>query len=100
MEVNDKDSCFKTSEGQIVILKNIIFRENNDIIFIGNIFINVEDFYTYPLNSSELGIVKVFELNNDKLTFPLKNIVAKCWLIPLKDEYICIPLLHTMPFYK
>ena len=44
LEVNDKDSCFKTSEGQIVVLNNIIRREDDNIIFIGNIFMNVEDF--------------------------------------------------------
>lgn len=98
--MNDKDSYFKTNLGQIVVLKNIILTEDDNVIFIGNTFINVGDFYTYPLNSSELGIIKVSELNNDKLIFRLQNIVAKCWLIPLKDEYACIPLLHTMPFCK
>lgn len=100
LEVNDKDLYFKTNLGQIVVLKNIILTEDDNVIFIGNIFINVGDFYTYPLNSSELGIIKVSELNNDKLIFRLQNIVAKCWLILLKDEYVCIPLLHTMPFCK
>lgn len=100
LEMNDKDSCFKTNKGQIVVLKNIILREDDNVIFIDNIFINIGDFYTYPLNSSELGIIKVSELNSDKLIFPLKSVVAKCWLIPLGDEYVCISLLHTMPFCK
>jgi len=78
LEVNDKDSYFKTNEDQI--LRNIIYREDDaHIIFIGiNIFINVEDFYTYPLNSSELGIVKVSELNDNKYIFTLKGCAFNC----------------------
>lgn len=98
-EVNERDSCFKTNTGQIVILKNIVRREDN-IIFVGNIFSNINDFYTYPLRSSELGIVKVSELIEERMLFTLNDIIAKCWLIPVRDEYVCIPLLHTILFYK
>lgn len=67
-EVNKRNSCFKTNTGDIVVLKNIVRRQNN-IIFLGNIFTNISDFYTYPLRSSELGIVKVSQLIEEKLVF-------------------------------
>ncbi|EZA50973.1 hypothetical protein X777_10601 [Ooceraea biroi] len=98
-EVNKRNSCFKTNTGEIVVLKNIICTEN-DIIFVGNIFSNVSDFYTYPLPSSELGIVKVSELSEERLVFSLNNIIAKCWLIPMRNKYVCIPLLHTFVVIK
>jgi len=56
-EVNKRDSCFKTSTGEIVVLRNIINRQRN-VIFVGNIFTNISDVYTYPLHSCEFGIVK------------------------------------------
>lgn len=98
-KVNERDSCFKTNTGEIVVLRNIIRRQDNTI-FVGNIFSNISDFYTYPLRSSELDIVKVSELIEERLIFTLNKIIAKCWLIPIRDEYVCIPLLHTLLLYK
>lgn len=98
-QVNSRDSCFTTDEGKIVILKNTVYKED-DVILVGNIFRKVTDFYTYPLKSSELGIVKVSQLDDNKFLFTLESIVAKCWLIPSEDEYVRTPLLHTIPLYK
>lgn len=98
-EVNNRDSYFKTSEGKIGVLRNVI-RNQDNIIFIGNIFKNITDFYTYSLHSSELGIVKVSDLSEERLVFSLNNIIAKCLLIPIRDEYVYVPSLHTMSFYK
>jgi len=97
LKIGHKDSCFKTSEGNIYVLINIV-RRGESVLLIGNKFHQIEDYYSYPLPSSTLGILKVSNLDNVRHVIPLENIVAKCWLM-LDDlpVFLCIPLLHTMP---
>jgi len=57
-QLGKKDSCFRTIGGDIVVLRNIVKNENG-IFMVGNRFLKVKNFYTYPLNSSILGIVYV-----------------------------------------
>lgn len=97
-QLGRKDSCFRAVGGNIVVLRNIVHSEN-DIFMIGNMFLNVENFYTYPLNSSILGIVRVSEMEHVRRSFLLTEVEAKCWLIPDGDTFLCVPLLHTIPLF-
>ncbi|XP_070523068.1 uncharacterized protein [Cardiocondyla obscurior] len=96
---NMKDSCFKTIYNDIVILHNIIVKDGT-VFFIGYSFIKNGNAYEYPLSSSELGIVQVSDLSNERRVFYLTEVVAKCWLIPDGENFICFPLLHTLPLLK
>ena len=92
------NSCFCTQDGDIAVLKNINKRHNN-IRLIGQKFMLKEDFYTYPLPSSSLGIYKVSELSGERTVFNLESVKAKCWLMMDGDSYLCVPLLHTSPLF-
>jgi len=96
LKIGHKDSCFKTSEGNIYVLINIVKR-GKSVLLIGNKFHQIEDYYSYPLPSSTLGILKVSNLDNVRHIIPLENILAKCWLMPDDPVFLCVPLLHTMP---
>lgn len=97
LKIGHKDLCFRTSEGNIYVLVNII-RRSNSVLLIGNKFHQVEDYYTYPLPSSALGILKVSNLDNVRHIIYVENVEAKCWLMPDNLQFfLCIPLLHTMP---
>lgn len=97
LKIGHKDSCFRTSEGNIYVLVNIVKR-NNSVFLIGNKFHQVEDYYTYPLPSSRLGILKVSNLDNVRHVISVENVEAKCWLMPDDLQFfLCVPLLHTMP---
>lgn len=98
-QCNEKDTCFKTYNNTIAVLRNIV-QVQNEIYFIGLPFSVSMDLYEYPLPSSYLGIVKVACRNEERQIFLLTEIACKCWLIPDGDAYACIPLLHTMPLLK
>lgn len=91
-----KDPCFKISNGDVVLLKNLVHKHRT-LFFIGCKFRKQEDFYTYPLPSSELGIICISQLQQEKIAYRLNDIQCKCYLIPNGDNYLCIPLLHTIP---
>lgn len=97
-QLGRKDSCFRTIDGNIVVLRNIVHNEEG-VFMIGNMFLNVENFYTYPLDSCVLGIARVSEREHIRRSFPLIEVESKCWLMPDGDAFLCVPLLHTMPLF-
>ncbi|XP_052130184.1 uncharacterized protein LOC127751133 [Frankliniella occidentalis] len=96
-KLGEKNGCFITTDRRVAILKNIICRNENSVLFIGNCFANTEDLYNYPLNSSQLGIFKVGGLSLVREAFPLENILGKCWLLKDGDSLVSIPLVHSTP---
>lgn len=94
--VGTKDSYFKTSNDDVVLLKNLVYKHGT-LFFVGCKFQKHEDFYMYPLPSSELGIICVSQLQERRIAYPLCDIQCKCYLIPNEDNYLCMPLLHTIP---
>lgn len=99
LKVNKRDSCFRTKADEVVCLQNIILQDRQ-VILVGFLFQNYDDVYEYPLRSSILGIVKVSNLEKQRVFFHLEQVEAKCWLIPDKNSYVCVPLLHTMPMFS
>ncbi len=95
--LGEKNGYFITNDRRVAVLKNIVIRDNNVVLFIGNCFTVYENLYDYPINSSELGIFKVRELNLNREVFPLENILGKCWLLEDGDSFVSIPLVHTTP---
>jgi len=83
-----KDSCFCTTDGNVYILKNIVQQEKRMLekMLVCNKFQEVNDFYTYPLPSSRLGIVIVSKIDDEKFAVPLENVYVKCWLMPYFDD--------------
>lgn len=98
LNIKRRDSCFMTIDGNIMVLLNIVKR-GNDIYLITNKFKKKEDFYVYPFPSSLIRIFKVSNLDNQRIVVALTDIQSKCWLIPYKEFYVSIPLLHSMPTF-
>ncbi|KAK3933144.1 putative G-protein coupled receptor 101 [Frankliniella fusca] len=92
-----KDSVFLTIDGQVVVLENIVCRDR-DIFFVGNRFQDLDNLYSYPINSSELGICKVWNKSQIMERFPLTDVFAKCWLIKKGDYYVAMPLFVVVHF--
>ncbi|KAK3916000.1 Halomucin, partial [Frankliniella fusca] len=92
-----RNSCFKTRQGDIVLLKCVV-RDGNDIFLSGFKFQRVDDFYDYPLQSSMLGIVTVARLGRRRRAYPLNDLESKCWLLPNGASYLCIPLYVIVKF--
>lgn len=98
LQLNRKDSCVRINTGEIITIVNIVQREDQ-VFLIGNAFLRAEDFYQYPISSSVLAIFKVSHKDEQRKIFPISDIKAKCWLIPYRESYVCIPLLHSSPFF-
>ncbi|KAL6435420.1 hypothetical protein ACFW04_005422 [Cataglyphis niger] len=96
-KLGQRDSCLKTLD-DIMIITNIIKRNDNSICVVGNKYHHSVDYYDYPLPSSIFGILKVTHLSTTRNVLELSNIQARCWLIHIPNSESCfnIPLLHTM----
>lgn len=72
-----RDNCFLTYDGDIVILKNVVFnRRNHSLIIIGQCFTVVEDFYTLPCKSQLVEIYVASKLSGLK-QWPFNGSIKK-----------------------
>lgn len=96
-QLGQQNSCLKTLDGSVMIITNILQRNDNSMCIMGHKYRQSEDYYDYPLPSSVLGISKVNRLSIIKNVIELAEIQAKCWLIHLPHSQSClsISLLHT-----
>jgi len=99
LQTGKKDSCFISITDEVIILEDIISNENL-IFLVGKLFKKTNNFYTYPLPSSTLGIISVSQINENVRILPLSEIKAKCWLMPDRDSFLCVPLLHTFSVFQ
>lgn len=99
LQTGKKDSCFITFTNEIIIFEDIVYSENL-IFLVGRVFQKTKDFYTYPLPSFILGIVSVSQINENMRILSISEIKAKCWLMPDRDSFLCMPLLHTFSVFQ
>ncbi|KAE8747086.1 hypothetical protein FOCC_FOCC006225, partial [Frankliniella occidentalis] len=81
LKLNQRDSCVRATNGDVMKVSNIVMRRD-EIFLVGNIFQTTNNFYEYPIPSSNLGILSVSNLRAEKQAVPLSDIQAKCWLMP------------------
>lgn len=89
LKVNHKDSCVRI-DGKICRLQNIVSLEN-DIFLVYKVFQGEENFFTTPLESRLLGIVKVSNLDNILHVVKISELQSKCVILPFKTKHIAIP---------
>ena len=65
----------------------------NPLCFVES-FTEHSDFFTEPLNSSDLGILKVAKLCGSIESVLVSQIACKFVKIPYKEDFVIIPLLH------
>lgn len=81
--------------GSVALVRNIVSTADKCSVFIiYETFDNMHDFFTYPLKSSNLGIYKVSQLQGRLRVSPLSLIACKYFMLPFKQSFVCIPLLH------
>jgi len=52
--------------GEVLLITRIIRKKEHSIIFHGNIFKDVTDAFTYPCQSTKIGIMKLGQLSKTK----------------------------------
>lgn len=94
LTLHDKDSCFVTSESDVVILSNIVRSINGEIFLIGRKFEVKDCAYNFPMDSTLLGIFKVSNLDDERRVWRIDQLSQKCYLMPDGESFIAVPLVH------
>ena len=88
---SDGDNCFSI-RGNIVLVRNILRHTENQAVHIVSLrFEKVENFYQYPLCSSELGIYLVWFVRAIIQCSPFKCYIKIC-LMSKKRAFVAIPM--------
>lgn len=95
LSFNVADWCFSTSDGDICLFTNAINTPNGEILLAGFKFESQEDYYDFPIKSSELGILKVSRLSDTKSYWNLHKFEHKCVLLRDGDAFLCIPMIQS-----
>lgn len=83
-----------TLNGDIILIKNIVYY-NNEFKFIGRKFLIVENFYTCPCESKEVGIFAVDNVGTLEI-FDVADISFKCIILNWKEKRVVFPLIHAI----
>ncbi|XP_035711011.1 uncharacterized protein LOC118436639 isoform X1 [Folsomia candida] len=86
------DNCFYLGDGTYVILKyinlSIKYAEFYEVI-------KLDKFPEYPFNSLTVNIFLAKITTNVRIV-NYSEVMYKCLLLPYKNMYLCLPLLHTL----
>lgn len=86
------DNCFDVG-GKIFIVKNIL-QDCQVIKALCHVFEKHDAFFTYPLDSTFLGIYFVSNLSKHLHVVLIDDLKKKMVLLPLKSGYVALPLLY------
>ena len=97
LSVLDGDNCVQIGT-HYGLIRNIIKNPNDssELLVMFEQFVTVSDFFQYPLNSSDLGIVKVSKLSDTIRAEKVSDIVCKFYRIPYKESFVVVPLVHQI----
>lgn len=96
LSTSEADCCFKSKSGEIVVLTKITCSYRGTRISLhGHKFKNICDFFTFPIQSTDIGICKVSQLEEAEKVWPFTQVLQKCILIPANNNYLCIPLVYA-----
>lgn len=92
VKVKERDCCIKI-ENKLVLVQNIV--EDKGVVYIvANEYKQVEHFFTYPIDSRELGIYVVPNLSTNIKSFMIRNKPQKFVRLPFQNRFVVVPLLH------
>lgn len=85
------NNCYCLDDGKIILLKEFV---NSKCCHFYEI-IKVGRFPNYPFNSLSVGIC-LASISSNVVKVMVQNVRYKCLLLPYKNIYVCLPMLHTM----
>lgn len=103
-EIHFPDIFFSTSQGNncflvndnVGIIRNIVLNDAAQKLIIYEQFTRVTNFFNLPLPSSDLRVKRVAQLSGILSVADFKDIICKCVLLPIDDDFVCIPLIHDL----
>ena len=89
------NNCILTTEGYPALVQNILCAGDTEtVVLMCNRYRTTDDAFSYPLLSSRLGIYKVGDGLSQLFALPLRSVAKKCAVLPVKDSFVILPLLH------
>lgn len=93
MKVSTGDDVF-TIDGDLCVIHNII-QCLDGIYVVYQIFADMEVFFKYPMSSDFLRVFVVSQPTGPFEVSKVSQVSQKCMLLPNKDKYVVMPLLHS-----
>lgn len=94
IQVTTSNSCVKFAGGKLAIIDNIITDNTGEAYIMLRAYQKVCNLYQYPLPSSVVGIYHRFALTSQLHYTLAANIKRKYILLPIKDGFAGLPILH------
>ena len=88
-----KDNCFSL-DGKTILIRNILTTPTEETLVVYEDFERSESVFSYPLQSSDIGINLVQNLSGRLSVANICNVGQKCVLLHHKSGFVAIPLLH------
>nr|XP_023013056.1 uncharacterized protein LOC111503073 isoform X1 [Leptinotarsa decemlineata] len=92
LRTSEADNCCYLQNNSVIIIKKFIAHEG-EMKIIERKFINLENLYTSPCESSQLGIF-ISSTPGPLQLWPLSQVAYKCMKLKLNHTFITFPLLH------
>ena len=96
--IEDGNNCVKVGSqyGLIrnIVCKELLYSDQSEPAVIFEPFESFSDFFSDPLKSSDLGIVKVTRPSGHLKVVSMSQIACKYVRLPYKDKFVIVPLLH------
>ncbi|XP_039313132.1 uncharacterized protein LOC120359508 [Solenopsis invicta] len=89
------DNCCILTNGDIVQITKFSYDfEKEELIICGKRYERKDNLFTIPCESSLLQIYVVSQLSQEKM-WPLNKIKNKMFVLPYKNKFVVLPLLHN-----
>ena len=86
--------------GSKCVLVRNVFQYKSGVYILYNEFLIKESFFSYPLESKNVGIHKVSSISNVPLIADIKSVKIKYVLLPYQKKHVAIPLIHLFQSIK
>jgi len=87
------DNCCEVN-GSPVIIHNILRSLSHDIYFVYEDFMQSDLLFSYPLQSSAVGIKVLYRPAGSLRVVSMNDVGQKCALFRHKDSFIAVPFIH------
>ena len=94
LRTRDCDNCVCLKDDKFGRIQYIM-QKADEIILVIHVYETVTTFYSYPLDSQNLGIVCLKNLSPSNCTYLLADVKHKCMCMPMTDDYdsfLAVPL--------
>jgi hypothetical protein len=81
-------------DSKIGIVKNIL-SNTDEVLVIYSVYNQLHSFFDHPIDSSRIGIYKISNPGNQLHALDIKYITGKYVCLPVKKDFVVVPILHT-----